>query len=183
MSGIFSRALCWDVNTFWQDSIELSPTSCIEQSAEGFRQQQFWTAGPRKRLHDNWCCGNPAHALHEYESTVWTGCGVLGKRSPERFLTFDASNGRVQHSFGGRAASQYAFRRGSSPRCSHQTLKCNGRFSFSVRTFHRVDTVCARKGQVIQCSSRFLRSSRKVWSLMARRERETAIMKTGLRFP
>ena len=91
------------------------------QAAEGSRQQQCWTAGPRKRPHDNWRYGNLAHAPHE--STIRTGCGVSGERSPDRFLTFDASNERVQTSFGGRAASQCDFRRGWSPRRSHQTLK------------------------------------------------------------
>ena len=83
-----------------ENSCRRSLNQRIEQAAEGSRQQHCWTAGPRKRPHDNWRCGNLADALHE--STIGTGCGVSGERSPERFLTFDASNERVQKSFGGR---------------------------------------------------------------------------------
>ena len=80
--------------------VDVHKNQRIEQAAEGSRQQHCFTAGPRKRPHDNWRCGNLAHALHE--STTGTGCGVSGERSPERFLTFDTSNQRVQTSFGGR---------------------------------------------------------------------------------
>ena len=69
-----------------------SATECDGQAAES-KQQQCWTAAPRKHPHDKWRCGNLAHA--PLESTSWTGCGASGERSPERPLTCDASNERI----------------------------------------------------------------------------------------
>ena len=69
-----------------------SAIECDGQAAES-RQQQCWTAAPRKRPHDKWRCGNLAHAPRE--STSWTGCGASGERSPERPPKFNASNERV----------------------------------------------------------------------------------------